>query len=205
MNYLHRLQNLGKKGPSAWLQAVLARIPGQPIKTERFWRIQFDGYPDYSGLLRATANIRPAGPDDIDRLVGCVDKRALFGRRFALGDYCLAVFDKDRVVGYLWLSVRPEHIEERYWYRFDIPSDAIYIYDAFVMESFRGRGIWRQMIQATADIMKKENRCRLIGHIDHDNVAALAIYDKLGFRRTRAYCYTELFRKQILTEILGIN
>ncbi|MFO1431858.1 MAG: GNAT family N-acetyltransferase [Candidatus Competibacteraceae bacterium] len=205
MSYLHRLQNLARKGPSAWLQAVLARIPGQPIKTERFLRIQLDGYPDFGNPSPSMGQIRLVGPEDIEALTGCVDKRALFLRRFALGEYCVAAFDGDRVVGYEWFSARPKHVEERYWYSFDIPSGALYCYDGFVAESHRNRGIWRAMIQAAIDIMKRENRHCLIAHVAYDNIAWADAHYRLGYRLISQFRYLEFFGKQFLTEIPSIR
>ncbi|MEY4150970.1 MAG: hypothetical protein RJB28_37 [Actinomycetota bacterium] len=53
----------------------------------------------------------------------------------------------------------------------------------FVKESSRGQGLGETIVRAAADIARRRNIRQLALHVDADNVSAIALYSKLGFRK----------------------
>jgi RimJ/RimL family protein N-acetyltransferase len=53
----------------------------------------------------------------------------------------------------------------------------------FVNESSRGQGLGETIVQAAANIARRRNIRQLALHVDVDNVSAIALYSKLGFRK----------------------
>ena len=53
----------------------------------------------------------------------------------------------------------------------------------FVKESSRGQGLGETIVRAAADIAQRRNIRQLALHVDADNVSAIALYSKLGFRK----------------------
>jgi len=195
-----KLRTLAGKGVDAWLNAVLVRIPGQPIKSERYLRFQTEGIHAAGSPKFSEAFVRLADIDDIDLLVACNRKRGTFLKRLELGDSCLAAFENEHVIGYEWFSSMPEHVEERFGYRFAIPTDSLYAYDAYVLERYRGKGVWRQLILAGESLMRNYGRRRLIAHIDHGNLASISAHRRVGFKHVSSHRFIEVFGRQWLLE-----
>ena len=53
----------------------------------------------------------------------------------------------------------------------------------FVNESIRGQGLGETVVRAAAEIARRRNIRQLALHVDVDNVPAIALYSKLGFRK----------------------
>jgi GNAT superfamily N-acetyltransferase len=53
----------------------------------------------------------------------------------------------------------------------------------FVKESSRSQGLGETIVRAAADIARSRNIRQLALHVDADNVSAIALYSKLGFRK----------------------
>ena len=70
----------------------------------------------------------------------------------------LVAESEGQVVGYEWFSTVPAQVEERYHYRFQLPEDALYSYDAYTAESHRNRGIWRQIMVGACAVMAREGK-----------------------------------------------
>jgi ribosomal protein S18 acetylase RimI-like enzyme len=65
----------------------------------------------------------------------------------------------------------------------------------FVKESSRGQGLGKTIVRAAADIARRRNIRQLALHVDADNVSAIALYSKLGFRKhhvVRFYQYRSI-------------
>jgi L-amino acid N-acyltransferase YncA len=179
---------------------VLAMVPGQPVKMSRFHRLCLDEYLEQFGASEYRATVRLAASHEMESLVRLRDKRTLFLKRFAAGDYCLLAIQDDKAVGYAWFSARPEHIEERYGYRFQIPPDSLYVYDVFVDPSQRRRGFWRQLMAKAGEILKKEERRRIIAHIEYGNHASMQAHRNYGFIPVSSWFYIKLLWIRYLRE-----
>ena len=58
---------------------------------------------------------------------------------FARGEVCVGAFDGPRLVAYAWYAVAPAPHSNGLWMDFD--RRAVYVYRAFVVPRYRGRGI----------------------------------------------------------------
>jgi L-amino acid N-acyltransferase YncA len=77
------------------------------------------------------------------------------------------------VIGYAYVVL----FRKRPAYRYTV-KHSIYIHHDHV-----GRGIGRRLLQELIDACAAQGFRQMIGYIDADNVASLAIHDKLGFSR----------------------
>jgi GNAT superfamily N-acetyltransferase len=188
MNFLRRLGALWRDHPIVLLSAALYRIPFHPIRLSYFRRLELTPRSDQGTAIRSTP-VRPADVRDLDLLARCFDKRPTFERRFASGEICLVVVADGAIVGYEWFSTKKEHVEERYGYRFPIPGDALYSYDAFTSESHRNRGIWRQVMDAAGAVMERQGKRRIIAHVEYGNPGSYAAHLQVGFRPIERYLY----------------
>ena len=105
------------------------------------------------------------------------------------------------MVAYEWFSAKDHQIEERFGYTITIPKDAIYAYDAYTSEAFRGRGIWSEIIAEALVLMREEQRSRLISHVDYGNDVSMTAHMKVGFRPVQRYLYVSVFGLRFLKQM----
>lgn len=67
----------------------------------------------------------------------------------------------------------------------DVPGDAAFIYDTYVAEPFRGRGLASFMVSETMRRLQREGIHRIGCHIPGWNTASIRTYERLGFERRR--------------------
>ncbi|GGC59573.1 GNAT family N-acetyltransferase [Chelatococcus reniformis] len=79
----------------------------------------------------------------------------------------------DRVVGYAYVVL----FRKRPAYRFTV-KHSIYVHHEEI-----GRGVGRHLMQALIDACAATGFRQMIGYIDADNTASLALHDKFGFDR----------------------
>lgn len=197
MRLLERLAERWREHPLVFLGAVLHRIPFHPIRLVYFQRVALEGEPAPPTRGHAAIPIRRADRGDLERLVQCIDKRALFEERFDSGEACLVGEEGGRIVGYEWFSSKERLVEERYRYRFAIPSDALYAYDAYTAESHRERGVWRQIIAATSTLKTPERR-RIVAHVEYGNPGSIVAHRRVGFRPIERYLFLSVLGLKLL-------
>jgi len=196
MSGVRKLVDLWREHPIAFLSAVLYRIPFHPIRVVYFRRLELTDTP---GPSRHPLPTRAAERSDLELLVRCFDKRETFERRFGERERCLVVLEEGAVVGYEWFSTKREQVEERYGYRFDIPEDALYSYDAYTLESHRGRGIWKEIIAAGCEVMAREGKRRMVAHVEYGNPGSYAAHLRIGFRPIERYLFCSVLGLRFLT------
>ena len=198
VKFLGRARDLAREHPVALLGALLSRIPFHPIHVVYFHRLELRGAPAPSRRPHDAIPIRKADPDDLERLVRCIDKREMFERRFAAGEICLAAVQNDAIVGFEWFSTKENQVEERYRYEFALPDDALYAYDAYTAESHRDRGAWRQIIAAAAGSLVQGGRRRILAHVEIGNSASYAAHRRVGFRPIERYLFCSVLGLRFL-------
>ena len=73
----------------------------------------------------------------------------------------------------------------------------------FVSESSRGQGLGETIVRAAADIARRRRIYQLALHVDSENVSAISLYSKLGFRKhhvVRFYQNGSLDNEEITVE-----
>jgi hypothetical protein len=91
-----------------------------------------------------------------------------------------------RVVAYQWFCVRPFYTEERYACEIEVPADAIYEYDVFILPEYRLSGIWFKFhCLYLRELMERLNRRRIIGMVDYGNRLSMNTHLRFGFKPFR--------------------
>ena len=127
--------------------------------------------------------IRPADEADLDAIFALecasfvgdrLSRRAL--RRFVRAAHrpLLSARSSGAVVGYILLSLRARSRSAR-------------IYSLAVREDQSRRGVGRQLLQAAERYARAHGRSFLRLEVRYDNAAAIALYEKLGYRAFGRY------------------
>jgi GNAT superfamily N-acetyltransferase len=139
--------------------------------------------------------IRPGTPLDLQGMIECQNFPERLRERFAEGERCVVAAVGDRIVGYQWFCDKPWRIEERYGYRVDIPADAIYGYDAFVVPRYRRARIWTRFHTVCVnEFLRQLHRCKIIAMVDEGNTVSMNAHLRLGYK---------LYRKVYVLKVLG--
>jgi len=78
-------------------------------------------------------------------------------------------------LGFVWVGVAP-----------GIPADTCLLFDIYVHEAHRGRGLGRAILEQMFDSLKADSVHTVVLYVRADNAPALALYKKLGFVRDEA-------------------
>ena len=198
MSGLRRLRELWSEHPITLVGAILHRIPLHPIRIVYFRRLELHRVAPATRTPDEAIVVAPAGREDLDLLVRCFDKRAIFEKRFEAGEICLAARADGGIVGYEWFSTKSPQVEERYGYTFDLPSDALYAYDAYTSESHRGRGVWREVMIAAEALMAREGKRRVLAHVEYGNPVSYRAHLKVGYRPIERYLFASALGLKLL-------
>src|SRR5579884_2428050 len=175
------------------LQGLLNKIPFQPLRMACFYILLLDQAPELPLAEARVGEVRLAGPENIQELIQCENKPECFLRRFQAGDLCFMVQVDGKIAGYEWFSDAPIHLEERYRYQVDIPSDKLYAYDAYIIPEYRHRGLWLQVVEQSILFLDQIERKRELALIDHENQRSLQLHRRLGFYPDKKVFYFSLF------------
>lgn len=197
-----KIGRLRKDPPFVILQSLLRKVPSQPVGVGWFYLLQFKGVPSQEHYQnRGPGEIRKATLEDIEGMVRCENKRReIFVKRFTAGDYCTVAIIKERIVGYEWFCDKLCHLEERYFYKINIPTDAVYAYNAYILPEYRISGIWLKFQQYLAGLMQQLGKNRIITMIDYENRVSMNTHLRFGFKPFRSVHVIRLFGKNIFIE-----
>ena len=99
---------------------------------------------------------------------------------FARGEVCIGAFHERSLVGYVWFAhQRAPHLDG-VWMAFD--SRAVYIYRAFVLPSYRGRGIAPALYGAGDPLFRSQGRGSALLCIGLGHAASFAAARRSGAR-----------------------
>ncbi len=181
------------------LESLLQLVPFRPLELNCLYLLEYEGIPPrQASLLRGPAEVRTATVLDLEGLTACQNRRRAFLDRFRAGDHCVVAVVDGRIVAYQWFCVRPFYKEERYGYELEVPSDAIYEYDVFILLEYRLAGIWFKFhCLYLKDLMERLHRRRIIGMVDYGNRLAMNTHLRFGFRIFRRVFVIRLFGRSI--------
>jgi GNAT superfamily N-acetyltransferase len=191
------------KPPLLIAQALIDRIPGHPFQIAKLFILELPEAPAKN--MRGFGGVREAEPKDIPGM--CLlenNKEKLFRKRFAAGDRCVVAVDGEQIVGYQWFSAAPLHVEERFNYKFEIPNDTIYSFDALIKPEYRLRGIWMllQKFILKAGLCMGRKKIRVF--VDYGNNSSLNTHLRFGYTIVSQVLVVRGFRK-ILSREKKIN
>jgi hypothetical protein len=178
------------------LRSLLQLIPFKPLDVNCLYFLEHAGVPaEHPGVFRGRANIRTGTLEDLEGLTQCQDRRLEFLNRFAANDLCAVAVLDGRIVGYQWFCVRPLYREERYSCAIEVPPDAVYEYDIFILPEHRLTGLWFKFhCGYLRELMGRLHRRRVIGIVDYGEHLAMNTHLRFGFT---------LFRRAVIVKILG--
>ncbi len=181
--------SLGRTPRLLIAQKLVRRLPFRPVDVGKLCFLRLDHVPAVPrAMLRGSADVRFAMRDDLDALVelhrdgtGRRNKRAIFGDRFANGDWC-AVAEVDReIVGYEWFSDKPVHHESAWGFAIDVPSGFIYAYDAYIDPAYRNSGIWLRFKAYLSEWMTARGKSGVLTFVEYGNWPSLRTHLRFGF------------------------
>jgi hypothetical protein len=181
------------------LRSLLRLIPFKPVDINCLYFLEYVGIPpEHPGSLRGRAEVRRGTLEDMEALTRCQDKRAAFLKRFAANDHCAVAVVDGRIVGYQWFCERPLYLEERYACKIEVPRDAVYEYDIFILPEHRLAGLWFKFhCRYLRDRMGRLGRQRVIGMVDYGSRLSMNTHLRFGFRLFRRVVVIQVFGKSI--------
>jgi len=194
-----KILRLSKNPPFIILQTLLSKVPFQPIKIGWFYLLEFNGVPLQEHCQsRGLGDIRKGTIEDIEGMARCGNKPPeIFLKRFIAGDHCVVAMIKGRIVGYEWFCNNPSHLEGCYFYKINIPQDAVYAYDAYVLPEYRISGIWLKFKRYLAGLMPQLGKNRIITLIYYGNRMSMNTHVRFGFKPFLSVFIIGLFNKNI--------
>jgi GNAT superfamily N-acetyltransferase len=181
------------------LGSLLQRIPFRPLEINCLYLLEYLGLPpQHAHLLRGPAEVRTATLEDLEGLTKCQNRPLAFLNRFRANDHCVVAVVDGRIVAYQWFCFRPFYTEERYAFELEVPPDAIYEYDVFILPEYRLAGIWFKFhCIYLKELMERLHRRRIIGMVDYGNRLAMSTHLRFGFRIFRRVFVIRLFGRSI--------
>ena len=179
------------------VRSLLQRIPFKPLDINCLYFLEYAGIPPLQpGFLRGRAEIRRGTLDDLEGLTQCQDKRRAFLKRFEANDHCAVAVIDGRVVGYQWFCARPLYVEERYACTIEVPPDAVYEYDIFIVPEHRLAGLWFKFhCLYLRELMGRLHRQRVIAMVDYGMRLAMNTHLRFGFTLVRRVVVIQIFGK----------
>lgn len=98
----------------------------------------------------------------------------------------------NEIIGFLKVGFREVYFKE-YIKKMNIPHNAAFIYDTFIHQNYRGRGIAPYMINEVMKRLAKNKLEFIVCHITPTNLASQKTYAKIGFKRIRFIWHLRLF------------
>jgi hypothetical protein len=179
------------------LRTLLDRIPLKPFDVNRLYFLEYAGVPPpHANFLRGRAEVRSATVQDLEGLAKCQNTPRAFRKRFESNDHCAVAVLDGRIVGYQWFCSKPSYVEERYSYEIEVPPDAIYEYDIFILPEHRLAGLWFKFhCVYLRELMQRLHRQRIIGMVDYGNRLSMNTHLRFGFRLVRTVVVMKVFGK----------
>lgn len=186
------------ESPLLIAQALIDRIPGRPFQIAKLFILELPEAP--AKKMRGFGGVRGAEPKDIPGMCLLENKEELFRKRFAAGDRCVVAVDGEQIVGYQWFSAEPFQVEERFNYKFEIPNDTIFSFDALIKPEYRLRGIWMLLQKFILETGLCMGRQKIRVFVDYGNNPSLKAHLRLGYVIVRQILVLRWFRKIFFQE-----
>jgi len=101
-------------------------------------------------------------------------------KRYSKGDRCILTILDDEVVGYIWLMNK--EMELSLYKHLPISSEIVYAYKAFMLNKYRGKGIYSALIHYLIKLLRDEGKKFIIANIDKHYIQSFKPLDKMGFK-----------------------
>lgn len=106
-------------------------------------------------------------------------------RRIREGQVCAVVRHGHEVIAYCWLTGQPEWVAEIG--RLVVPGpDEVYLYDAFTVPAWRGRGLFQAMLMRLLEYARAQGKRRALIFVLNRNRASRRAIERTGFELFQA-------------------
>ncbi|KON28645.1 hypothetical protein AC481_00730 [miscellaneous Crenarchaeota group archaeon SMTZ-80] len=136
------------------------------------------------------------GPEDmkkIDRIEGRTASEEFLRERLEAGNMCLAVKEKDEIVGFTWCDFDVLDLPSKW--KSKLGKNEAYLFDAFILRAYRGHGLAPFMRHRCYQELTKMGRDVFYSTSDYFNTPALHFKRKLGAQILKLYLYIQLFKR----------
>lgn len=151
------------------------------------------GEPPVVGPELRSAVVRELGPEDAQCLASVPWRRLpeeFFVARFRQGNSCVGMFDHGQLIAFAWYD--PQECNYEGW-RFPLQDDEAYLFDAFTLTPWRGKGAAPFLRYRVSQILAEQGRTKLFSVSIRTNRAALRFKEKLGAKIVARGWVVELF------------
>jgi GNAT superfamily N-acetyltransferase len=198
--------SLGRTPRLLLAQKVVRRLPFRPIDIGKLCFLRLNGIPNVPpAMLRGSAEVRRATPDDLDALAQLQDRRELFCERFANGDSCVVAEVDGRIVGYEWFCDNLVHHESAWGYPIDIPGGFVYAYDAYVDPAYRNTGVWLRFKAYLGEWMTARGKQGVLTFVDYGNWPSLRTHLRFGFEPSESVLALRLLGLKLFKRVGAIG
>jgi GNAT superfamily N-acetyltransferase len=189
------LERLRREPPAQLLLDGLGRLG---VSIQPFYLFEESmpagGPPAVDRALRA-AVVRQLGTEDM-KSVALAARRGLteefFLARLRSGNGCLGMFDGGQLAAFAWYD--PGECNYAGW-RFPLRADEAYLFDAFTLAPWRGKGVAPYLRYRVYQILAEQGRTRFYSVSIRTNKAAIRFKEKLGAKMVTRGWVVELFRR----------
>ena len=198
--------SLGRTPPLLLAQKVVRRLPFRPVDIGKLCFLRFNGVPNVPpAMLRGSADVRRATPDDLDALAQLQDRRRLFCERFTNGDSCVVAEVNGTIVGYEWFSDNLVHYESAWGYPIEIPGGFVYAYDAYVDPAYRNTGVWLRFKAYLGEWMTARGKQGVLTFVDYGNWPSLRTHLRFGFEPSESVLALRLLGLTLFKRVRAIG
>jgi hypothetical protein len=186
-----------KASPLVIFQKVLQKVPFTPVDVNCLHCLEYVCGPSGEPTrCPGEVEVRQGTPADLEKMTACQNFPERLPERFASNEHCVVATLGGEVIGYQWFCEKGSRIEERYSYAVEIPRDALYGYDAFVVAKYRRAKIWSRFHTGYLQgLLARLNRRRIIVMVDEGNTASMSAHLRLGYKLYRKVYVAKIFGK----------
>jgi ribosomal protein S18 acetylase RimI-like enzyme len=102
------------------------------------------------------------------------------------------------IIGYVKVGIGHVYIND-FEQIIKFPESVAYIYDSFVLPSYRRKKVASYLINETIIFLRKEGFSKILCHIPAWNIASANAYSRLGFEGVKTIRFVKLFGFKIIT------
>ena len=145
----------------------------------------------------APAQVRWAGQDEHELLSSFGHAPETLRARMECGDRACVLIREERLAAYAWFH-RECYEEPDLGSRFRLRPDEIWLYDAMVAPSLRGRGIYPSFLTGAAELLEQEGFSRILVKVDEINRNSMRAHCAAGavpiatFQALRLFGFTRV-------------
>jgi GNAT superfamily N-acetyltransferase len=198
--------SLGRTPRLLIAQKLVRRLPFRPMDIGKLCFLRLERVPDVpAAMLRGSAGVRLATPEDLDGLVQLQDKKAAFVERFANGDWCVVADVDGEIVGYEWFCENPVHHESAWGYPIDIPGGFVYAYDAYIDPAYRNTGVWLRFKAFLGEWMTAHGKRGVLTFVEYGNWPSLRTHMRFGFEPSESVLTLRLIGWRFFRRVRAIG